>query len=218
MNPVRFLAGASIVGGISWAAISRSKSHRRHSDDFHPNENKISFALHAAQKLISNSRFAVFVTIDQHGFPHARMIDPLPPDSNFDEIWIGTNRYTRKVSHIAANPRTCLVYFDASSLGFAYVSGHCSLVDDNQVKNDKFASGWWLFYPEGPAGPRFTLIRFVPNRIEVVSPLHQLASGLNSWRPIALLKESAVSTWTIEASPPEPFLAKLRNGLDEDGK
>ena len=211
------VSAGSLIGGISYFLFS--KKYQQNLDESPPTGDTVSLALNAAEKLISTARFAVFITIDQQGFPHARVIDPLPPCKKFDEIWIGTNRYTRKVSHLLGNPRSSLIYFDSSSLGFAYISGLGSLVDDPQVKADKFASGWWLFYPEGPSGPRFLLIRFVPTRIEIISPLHKLASGLNSWRPITLLRESSSNSgWGVEPAPTESFLSKQRNGLDEDGK
>ena len=202
-----------VGGGISFFSNGVNKPKSRDSLD---NTSRI---LHAAKQLILNARFPVFVTMDSDGFPHARMIDPLPPDDRFDEIWIGTNRFTRKVGHISSNPRTALIYFDTASLGFAYLSGHCYIHDDPNLKSEKFASGWWMFYPEGPSGPRFVLIQFVPHRIEVVSPLHHIASGLNSWRPASLVRDKqAAAGWSLEPALPESLVAKLRNGLDADGK
>ena len=214
----KIAAAASVlgVGGVSWAVTMQN---RQRSIESNGDRDPVSFALRAARSLISNARFAVFVTIDQKGFPHARVIDPLAPNNNIDDIWIGTNRFTRKVAHISQNPRTALIYFDLSSLGFTYMSGLCSLHDDKQLKEEKFTSEWWLFYPEGPLGPRFALIRFVPERLEVVSPLHKLAAGLNSWRPVALVRSSEASgKWALEATPPDDLVQKLRNGLNEDGK
>ncbi len=214
----KILAAASLLGlgGVSWAVARRKSETKIESNG---NHDPVSFALRAARSLISNARFAVFITMDQKGFPQARVVDPLLPNTNIDDIWIGTNRFTRKVAHISQNPRTALIFFDLSSLGFTYMSGLCSLHEDKHLKQEKFTSEWWLFYPEGPLGPRFALIRFVPQRLEVVSPLHKLAAGLNSWRPIALVRDSdAAGEWALEAPPPEDFVQKLRNGLNEDGK
>jgi general stress protein 26 len=217
----KIVAAASVlgIGGVSWAAAKKNRDSSIEENGDHGDRDPVSFALRAARSLISNARFAVFVTIDQKGFPYARVIDPLSPNSSIDDIWFGTNRFTRKFAHISQNPRTALIYFDLSSLGFTYMSGLCSVHEDKQLKDEKFTSEWWLFYPEGPLGPRFVLVRFVPERLEVVSPLHRLAAGLNSWHPIVLVRNSeTLGKWALEASPPDDLIRKLRNGLNEDGK
>jgi general stress protein 26 len=67
--------------------------------------------LKAAHSVIVEARYATFVTIDEAGQPQSRIVDPFEPESDFT-IWIGTNALTRKVSHLASNPRVTLLYFD----------------------------------------------------------------------------------------------------------
>ncbi len=191
------------------------------------NLDSVSYTLRAARALISKARYAAFISIDEKGFPHACIVEPLATNNTIDEIWVGTNCHTRKITNISNNPRTAMMYFDKTTLGFTYLSGESALTEDKQLKEENFAPKWHLFYPKGPSDPRFALIRFVPQRLEVVSPLHKLAAGLNSWRPIAMTRDPATSTeagpvppgeWALEPPPPEALVQKLRHGLNEDGK
>jgi general stress protein 26 len=228
----KILAAASAVLGIGGlAAVSWSVVNPGHHDDMSLEVgsclDSVSYTLRAARALISKARYAAFITIDEKGFPNACIVEPLALNHTIDEIWVGTNCHTRKITNISHNPRTAMLYFDKTTLGFTFMFGESVLTEDKQLKEENFAPKWHLFYPKGPADPRFALIRFVPQRLEVVSPLHKLAAGLNAWRPVAMTRDPATTTeaghvpageWTLEPPPTEALLLKLRNGLNEDGK
>src|SRR5690606_26247838 len=60
--------------------------------------------LSAARTVITQARYATMVTMDAAGEPNARVVDAFEPEDDFT-VWVATHRLTRKLVHLAANPR-----------------------------------------------------------------------------------------------------------------
>jgi general stress protein 26 len=137
----------------------------------------------AARDVMQRARYASFTTVDAAGQPQSRIVDPLAPDGQM-VVWIGTNPATRKVVEVRANPRVSLLYFDATGLEYAMLTGTAAVVTDRAEKARRWKPEWAPFYPKGAADAAFVLIRVVPSRVEVVSPRHKLMNDSATWRPV----------------------------------
>lgn len=141
--------------------------------------------LTAARTVVAQARYATLSTIDASGQPHARVVDPFGPDEPFT-IWIGTNAATRKLEHIAANPRVTLLYFDAARQHYVTVTGRAIIVRDPAEKARRFKPEWKSFYKNGSAGDDYVLIRVTAERLEVVAESLGMANDPITWRPVTL--------------------------------
>jgi general stress protein 26 len=139
----------------------------------------------AAREIVSSARYATLTTVGSDGHPQSRVVDPFEPDSGFT-VWIGTNRLTRKVSEITANPRVTLLYFAADAGEYVTLVGIAAIVADSTERASRWKAEWAAFYEGGPLGEQYTLIRVRPLRLEVVSPERGILGDERTWLPVRI--------------------------------
>jgi len=133
----------------------------------------------AAREIIQASRYAALVTLSESGAPHARTMDPFPPDSQF-VVWMGTNRASRKVEDIRNDPRVLIYYQDPNGAGYVTLEGRARLVDDSLEKETRWKEEWAAFYPD--RGAAFLLIAVTPVRMEVMNYRRGVIGDSATWR------------------------------------
>ena len=121
--------------------------------------------LRAARSTMLRKRYCLLATMAD-GTVHARVLQPFPPDRDFT-VWLGTTRGSRKVEQLRRNPVATLAYEDDARGACAVLVGRAEIVEDVSERRGRFKPFWRAFWPEGPEGPDFVLIRFRPDRIEV---------------------------------------------------
>lgn len=141
--------------------------------------------LTAARSIIGKARFGTLVTLGEKGEPHARVVDPFTPDSAFT-IWVATNRETRKVKEIKADPRVVLLWFEPGNPGYVSLSGHAELVSDRAEKEKYWKAEWRNLYKDRNRGDDYLLVRIKPTHMEVVSYADGLLGDPETWKPVTL--------------------------------
>lgn len=136
----------------------------------------------AARDVMAAAVNCALVTIGPDGAPQARMMDPFPAEGDL-AVWMATSRDTRKVAEIGADPRVTLIYFDPDNPGYATLVGRVRLVDDPAAKRARWKDEWSEYYPGGPTGETYLLLRFEPERLELVSMEHDIAADPLAWKP-----------------------------------
>ena len=121
--------------------------------------------LHAARATIRRKRFCVLTTLGVDG-ADARVLQPFPAEADFT-VWFGTSIVSRKIAQLRADPRATLVYEDDRRGACVVLVGRAHIVDDLDERRRRFMPAWWTFFPEGPDGDDYALIRFAPERLEV---------------------------------------------------
>ena len=140
--------------------------------------------LAVARAIMESARFAAFVTVDEHGRPQSRIVDPFVPDSDFT-VWIGTNPRSRKVAQIQKAPQVALSYFDHQKMRYVTLLGRAEVVDDEQARRTHFKTEWTSFYPDRSRD--YTLIRIRPERLELISESDGIGfTDAVLWRPPAV--------------------------------
>ncbi len=142
-------------------------------------------ALAAAREVMAAAGICTLITLDATGHPQARVMDPFPPDDDFI-VWMGTNRSTRKVGQIEADPRVTLSCFDRDGIGYVTLMGQAELVDSLDQRARRFKPAWKDFYLDEHRGEDFLLIKLVPLRLEMISIAHGIASAPQGWEPYSL--------------------------------
>src|SRR5258707_5359467 len=127
------------------------------------------------------------ITLDKSGQPQARLMAPFDPEPSMN-VWMATNRKTRKVAQIRKNPRATLAYHDAAGTGYVTLIGKARLVEDLGERRRRWKPEWKDFYAGGPDGPEFVLIEFVTERIEVMSISRKVVDAAQGWQPAILVR------------------------------
>lgn len=100
--------------------------------------------------------------------PTVRLVQHLRVDDDAT-IWIGTSPRTRKVLEITASPRVTYAVEDRAKFAYASLSARAELVDDVAKREELWDPGLQAFFPEGPGGDDFVVVRLVPLDLEVMS-------------------------------------------------
>ena len=133
-----------------------------------------------ARAIITAARYCALITLDPSGRPHARTLDPFPPDESM-EVWLATNPRTRKVAEIRRNPRVTLYYFDREEQAYVAISGIARLVNDPKEKTKRWKDEWKDFYPDRARD--YLLIAVKPERLEVVNVKKGIVGDPITWKP-----------------------------------
>ena len=141
----------------------------------------------AALEIISVSKYCTLISTGNDGFPNARIMDPFPPDRNW-VIWMGTNAYSRKVKEILTNKKITLFYESEGSDGYVSLKGTGYINNEQENKIKYFKSGWKEFYPDDRTN--FTLIKFVTEKLEIVSYKKGLLGEKRTWEAPSILFEN----------------------------
>lgn len=134
--------------------------------------------LSIARDYIGSERYCTLTTIGSTGYPHTRVMDPFKPDDNM-VIWLGTNRYSRKVREIRDNPKVDLFYYDNQGTGYVSITGTAYVIDDSLKKAEYWKPEWERFYKDKKD---YILIRVVPENLEVLNYKHGIFGDPKSWK------------------------------------
>jgi general stress protein 26 len=142
------------------------------------------------QQRVARIAWATVATVGPDGGPRTRILHPIWEGP---VGWIATGRQTLKIAHLAKEPRVSLTYWDAEQDN-VHIEAVAAVVDDLADRSRI----WELFlttppplgydpaqfWPDGPAGASFGLIRLEPTRVELTGLRHR-GSGRPPlvWRP-----------------------------------
>ena len=133
-----------------------------------------------AREIIENSGPCTLVTLDAGGNPRARVMDAFLPDEDFN-IWFGTNPKSRKVAEINSDGRISILYYDLGKGAYATVYGEAKIDSSAEAKKLFWKESWANFYPDYPNN--YTLIKVIPQRIEIISESHGIKGDSITWKP-----------------------------------
>ena len=133
----------------------------------------------AAREIIGSQHYCALITIDSTGQPHARTMNPFPPDSTMT-VWIATNSRSRKAHDILMNPNVSLYYADHSQAsGYVTITGKAQLVDDMSEKLKRKREYWDQAFPDWKY---LVLIKVVPVELEVINYKRGLVNDQATFR------------------------------------
>jgi general stress protein 26 len=136
-----------------------------------------------AREIMKTARYCALITLDSAGRPHARAMDPFPPEENM-VVWLGTNSKSRKVAEIRRNQHVTLYYFVPEDRAYVTISGRARIVQDANEKSRHWKDEWKDFYPDRKKN--FLLIDVMPDRLEVISVKLGIIGDPINWTPAAV--------------------------------
>lgn len=165
----------------------------------------------AAEAIFSTPAFQSASGIDIS----ARVVSPRPTSnvsnaSALGAIYIDTNSKSRKYEEVATMitkkgfARANLLYYDKQGEGYVAMNGYVSICSAKDAKR-LWWDGWKPFYPNGSNTSFYTVLRFEPDSLELVSSECDVQSGRADWLPVTLARTDAgIWTVTVPAVPTPP--------------
>lgn len=112
-----------------------------------------------------------FLTTVAGGVPHTRLVQHLAVEDDAT-VWIGTSPRSRKAAEVADDAQVCFAVEDRAAFAYVAVQATSSLVHDEDERVARWQEGLEAFFPDGPRGEDFVLLRLAPVRLELMSFAH----------------------------------------------
>ncbi len=143
--------------------------------------------LSVARQTIEAAQTCFLITVGQEGLPSARVMAPFPPESDFT-IWMGARPRARKIREIAKDNRAVLGYSHAADGAYLSVAGTVTVVDCLDARRRYWIEDFRAFWPDGPEGDDYVLLKFVPSRMELMNVLRGVAADPTGLGPVVLVR------------------------------
>ncbi|MCE5322901.1 pyridoxamine 5'-phosphate oxidase family protein [bacterium] len=121
-----------------------------------------------ARALIESAVNAVFMTIDNEGFPHPRTMWTAGVDDDFTVYFI-TGRSLLKIKQIEANPEVCAFWTktegDVIGWSYALIKGRATVTDDQNLRDRFWSDMLKEYFPGGKTDPEYVVIVVKPKEL-----------------------------------------------------
>ncbi|MFI6483151.1 pyridoxamine 5'-phosphate oxidase family protein [Nonomuraea sp. NPDC050663] len=108
-----------------------------------------------------------FLTTVNDGQPHSRLVQHVSVDAD-GTVWIGTSPASRKAAEISRHRMVTYAVEDRAAFAYVCLQADAELVRDKDERVARWQDGLEAFFPDGPAGNDFVLIRLRPHRVELM--------------------------------------------------
>jgi len=118
-------------------------------------------------------------TIDDEGFPHTTamlnlrcakeyptLVELHEQSSNAFTIYMTTSMQSPKMARMKGNPKVSVYFCDPGNIIGLMLGGEIEIVSDQALKNRIWQNGWTMYYPDGPEGPEYGIIRLAPRMVK----------------------------------------------------
>lgn len=109
-----------------------------------------------------------FLVTTGESCPSVRLVQHLRVDDDAT-VWIGTSPRSRKAQEVADSPRVVYAVEDRPRFAYASLTATVNVVTDHALRCSLWEPGLQAFFPDGPDGDDFVLLRLAPVEIELMS-------------------------------------------------
>ena len=119
---------------------------------------------------------AYLSTIDNNGFPQTRVMGNLRNTEQYQDlkevfsghdedflIYLTTSASSDKMTQIKANPKVSVYFCKPDDLRSLMLAGTIEIVNDTELEKQIWQDGWEMYWPYGPDGTEYTVLRLVPD-------------------------------------------------------
>ena len=142
-----------------------------------------------ARAVMEAAQFCFLIT-QEAGESRARLMQPFAPEPDLT-VWLGTSPSTRKAQTIAQHPAVTLAFAHPQDGAYVTLSGAASLERDAEQRQRYWRESFAAFWPVGPMGEDYALIKVVPTRIELMHIAQAVAPEPFGLRPAILTRTEA---------------------------
>ncbi|MHC4520018.1 MAG: pyridoxamine 5'-phosphate oxidase family protein [Planctomycetota bacterium] len=114
-------------------------------------------------------------TIDADGFPHTTAMLNLRDERQFPSLaevhedsdngfllYMTTSVQSPKMARLESNPKVSAYFCDPDQIVGLMLGGEIEVVADQELKSRIWQEGWTMYYPNGPEGPEYGVIKLAP--------------------------------------------------------
>lgn len=145
--------------------------------------------------VIASGEFCFLTTNTLSGWPRTRMMQPFPLEDDLT-IWFGASPRSRKIGEIQEDHRVTVAYGDTHGGAYVSLSGTAAVDRELEQRRKYWRTAFGRFWPDGPEGPDYVLIRFKPSRIELMDLERQVVPTPYGLKPAVLILTG--SGWELE--------------------
>ena len=136
----------------------------------------------AVQAIFKAADACFLITKGLGGPPSARLMQHFKPDIDL-VVWFGASPNSCKVSELLSDPAATLACQHPERAAYAMLSGTVTLIRDDPQLKKYWQESFLEFWPSGPLGGDYALLRFEPLRVEVMDLAAELAQPPFGLRP-----------------------------------
>ena len=177
----------------------KRKMGRRLLENYKRNKQKslntsLDHCLNTARSMLKKTKYCFLISNNERNWPSARMVQPIIDFDTF-VIWIGTNPSLRKINEIEKNPNVTLAFGNDKENANLIIHGRANIVRDESIKKKHWIGSWLLFFPNGPMGDDFVLIKIEPLEMELMNFKKNVAPEPFGLKPVKIIKENG--NWRV---------------------
>ena len=129
--------------------------------------------------LMSNMPVCYLTTIDSEGFPHTNamnnlryarqypsLVDLFKEEDDDFALYLSTGMQSPKMARMKANSKVSAYFCDANQIVGLMLGGEIEIIMDQEIKNRIWQKGWTMYYPNGPEGPEYCVLKLVPSIVK----------------------------------------------------
>ena len=129
--------------------------------------------------LMSNMPVCYLTTIDSEGFAHTNamnnlryakqypsLIDLYKEGDNEFVLYLSTNMKSPKMARMKVNPKGSVYFCNANQFIGLMLGGEIEIITNQELKNRIWQKGWTMYYPNGPEGPEYGIIKLAPKVVK----------------------------------------------------
>jgi general stress protein 26 len=146
--------------------------------------------LEVSRDTIDAAKFCFLITVNPAGHANARVMQAFGPEEDLT-FWFGVGRTSRKVQEIERDPRVTLAFLHPPEGAYLSILGEATLERDPDLRRKHWRELFFEFWPDGPQGDDYALLRFVPSRIELMNIEKGVAPDPFGLRPAVIARTEA---------------------------
>lgn len=152
--------------------------------------------LASARELIKTTEYCFFITESNDGHPHARLMQPYDPETDLT-MYFGASPRSRKVRELEEQSKVSLAFYSQLETAYVTLLGVATTTDDSALCQKYWRANWNDLFPGGPESSDYVLIKFVPERIEMMNYANQAMPQPYSLHPTILKRDG--KKWIVAA-------------------
>ncbi len=153
------------------------------------------YILEAARNTIKKAGVCFMITVNEKKEARARLMQPFPPEDDLT-IWLGAESGSGKIEEIQHHSLVTLAYQDPSENAYVSLMGQASIITSLQLRRKYWDESFRAFWPNGPDGQDYLLIRVSPYKIEVLNLERNITPEPYGLSAAELVKEGA--EWVVQ--------------------
>lgn len=110
--------------------------------------------------LIDHQKEALIASVDENGFPNAKVMLPPRLRQGLKTFYFTTNTSSMRVRQYRQNPKACIYFCDKRYFRGVMLIGTMEVLEDAASKELIWQEGDTLYYPLGVTDPDYCVLRF----------------------------------------------------------